>query len=98
MFLQRQLTVTGLVAALGVGCASPTAPLNVDATVRLTHSVETSCWTLVTTAGKVYEPVDLPAAFRVEGLAVHVGLSDAPGWATICYAGPLVHVDDIQTR
>jgi hypothetical protein len=49
-------------------------------------------------AGKVYEPVDLPAAFRVEGLAVHVGLSDAPGWATICYAGPLVHVDDIQTR
>ncbi len=98
MSSQRQCTFVVLVAALAFGCSSPTAPLNVDATVRLASTVEGACWSLVTTTNRVYEPVDLPSAFRIDGLAVHVVLRDAPGWATICYIGPLVHVESIQPR
>ncbi len=98
MFLQRQRTFSVLVATLAFGCSSPTAPLSVDATVRLASTVEGGCWSLVTATNTIYQPVDLPSSFRIDGLAVHAVLRDAPGWATICYVGPLVHVDRIRTR
>ncbi len=98
MFLQRRRTFSVLVATLALRCSSPTAPLSIDATVRFAPTVEGGCWSLVTATNTVYQPVDLPAAFRIDGLAVRVVLRDAPGWATICYVGPLVHVDRIRTR
>ena len=98
MLLKRQHTLSALVAILAFGCSSPFAPFGVDATVRLASTVEGPCWSLVTASSKAYTPVDLPAAFRTDGLAVHVKLRDAPGWVSICSVGPLVHVDDIRTR
>ena len=97
MSLPRQRALASLVAGFAFGCASPTAPIRIDATVRFTHSIEASCWTLVT-ANKVYEPLDLPSAFQVDDLAVHAVLSDAPDAISICSAGELVHVDNIATR
>ncbi len=92
-----QRSVSALIAIVAFGCTSPTASVGLDATVHFATSVESSCWSLVTPT-KVYEPVDLPAAFRGEGLKVHVVLSDATGWATICYAGQLVHVNSIAVQ
>ena len=98
MLLKREHTFSGLVAALAFACTSPTAPFGVDATVRLASTVEGPCWSLVTASNKAYQPVDLPAAFRTDGLAVRVELRDASGWISICSVGPLVHVENIRTR
>ena len=84
-----------LTAILALGCGSPTASLPLEATVHFATNVDGGCWSLVTTGNKAYEPVDLPSDFRVEGLKVRVVLSDAPGWATTCYVGQLVHVKSI---
>ena len=100
MLLPRQLTLPLLATTLAVGCNAQQALApgpGVDATVRFASTVEGGCWSITTTS-QVYQPVDLPAAFRVDGLAVHVVLRDAPGWASICMIGPLVHVDSIRTR
>src|SRR5437879_4838451 len=100
MFLPRLLTLPLFAATLAVGCNSQQAfapGRGVDATVRFASAVEGGCWSIATTS-QVYQPVDLPAAFRIDGLAVHVVLRDAPGWASICMIGPLVHVDSIRTR
>src|SRR3989442_15613459 len=97
MRLMGQPGVWSLMAIVPFGRASPTASVGLDATVHFATSVESSCWSLVPPT-RVYEPVDLPAAFRAEGLKVHVVLSDAPGWATICYVGQLVHVNSIAVQ
>jgi hypothetical protein len=100
MFLPRQLTPPLLTALLAVGCNSQQAFApgpGVDATVRFASTVEGGCWSVATTT-QVYEPVDLPTSFRIDGLAVHVVLRDAPDWGSICMIGPLVHVDSIRTR
>ena len=99
MHLYRRLTLALMVAALALACSSQqlvTPRLGLEATVRLAP-VEVGCWSLVTT-NHVYQPVDLPAAFRVDGLAVHVVLSAVPDGASICMIGPLVHVNSIQVR
>jgi len=98
MSLPRQRTFSALVAAFTIACTSPTATSSVDATVRFAATVEGGCWSLVTPTNKVYEPVDLPSAFRINGLAVRVALRDAPGWASTCMIGQLVHVESIQAR
>ena len=98
MLLKRQHALLALVAILGFACNSPFSPFGVDAAVRLASTVEGPCWSLVTASTKAYTPVDLPAAFRTDGLAVHVELRDAPEVISICSVGPLVHVDSIRTR
>ena len=96
-----------LVGALALGCSSdvldpapqlaPNQTLAVDATVRFLSTVEGGCWGLATQRG-LYEPVDLASGFRVDGRKVRVVLRDAPGWASICMIGSLVHVDSIRAR
>ena len=96
-----------LAAALALACSSdvldpapqlaPNQTLAVDATVRFLSTVEGGCWGLATQRG-LYEPVDLASGFRVDGRKVRVVLRDAPGWASICMIGSLVHVDSISTR
>jgi hypothetical protein len=81
-----------------LACTSPTKPLfGIDATVRFVP-LEGGCWSIVTSGHTVYEPIDLPSSFRVDGLAVRVVLRDAPDWGSICMIGPLVHVDAISVR
>ena len=84
MLLKRHYTLLVLVTIIAFACNSPTAPFEVDATVRIASSVEGPCWSIVTAPNKAYTPVDLPAAFRTDGLAVRVELRDAPGWISIC--------------
>ena len=86
-------------AAFALGCSSPSLPFyQIDATVRFVN-VEGGCWSLVTSPEhKAYQPVDLPASFRIDSLAVRVVLRDAPDMASICMIGPLVHVDAISAR
>ncbi len=95
MFLKCQRLFLALIAILSLACGSPTASMPLEATVHFATNVEGGCWSLITSANKSYEPVDLPSAFRVEGLKVRVVLSNAPGWATTCYVGELVHVKSI---
>jgi hypothetical protein len=108
MNLQRLCIFSAVGLALSLACASEhglspapsgigPGPLSIDATVRFEATVEGGCWGLATTRG-VYEPVGLPAAFRVDHQAVHVVIRDAPGWASNCMIGPLVHVDSIRAR
>jgi hypothetical protein len=97
MSLKCQSPFPALIGILALACGAPTASVDLDATVHFATNVEGGCWSLVTPT-KVYEPLDLPAAFRVEGLTVRVVLSEAPGWATTCYVGELVHVNSIRQR
>jgi len=91
MFTQhRGLSV--LVAALALACNSPTGPAQTDATV-----VNAGCWFLVTTDHTYYQPVDLPSAFQVDGLAVRVAMRDAPEWGSVCM-GHMVHVVEIRLQ
>ena len=99
MLLSRALTPTLLAATLALACSSErflTPLLGVDATVRFA-AIEGGCWSIVT-PHQVYQPVDLPATFRIDGLAVHVVLSEVPDWASLCMIGPLVHVNSIRVR
>jgi len=101
MLLQRQRELSVLLATLAFGCNSPSGlrpplPLSADATVRFV-SLEGGCWSLAT-ANAVYEPVNLPSTFRIDGLAVHVALRDAPDRVSICMMAPLVYVDSIRVR
>lgn len=92
------LSLSGLCA-----CDSPpattTAPASSnreDATVRFVD-VETGCWALDTAAGRV-QPIDLPEAFRKDGLAVSVELRDAPDMMSTCQVGALKHVEHIEEK
>ena len=106
MLLNRSYAIA-LVGAGVVACASDTvgpAPqlqpnqvLAIDATVKHLSTVEGGCWTLETQRGR-YEPVDLPAEFRVAGKPVRVVLRAADGWASFCMVGAIVHVDTISAR
>ena len=99
MLLLRRCTVPLLVATLVVACNADhllTPIQGVDATVRLAP-VEGGCWSIVT-PNQVFQPVDLPAAFRIDGLSVHVVMSEVPDGTSICMIGPLVHVTSIRVR
>ena len=69
-----------------------------DSTVRLTavvtySNIEGGCWTLNSGANR-YEPVNLPDAYRVDGLTVEVVLRRA-AYATTCMMGLPVTVEHI---
>jgi hypothetical protein len=64
------------------------------ATVRFVD-LEGGCWILETPSGP-YEPMGLPDAFRIDGLAVYAVLRRAPDAASICQMAPLVTLDSIR--
>jgi hypothetical protein len=91
------LLVTAGLHACGASAPSADAPVKTEpATVRFIQ-VETGCWVLETAAGRV-QPVDLPEAFRQDGLAVEVVLRDAPAMMSACQVGPLKTVEHIAKR
>lgn len=65
--------------------------LSIRATVTFV-SIEGGCWTLVTTTGKRYEPVNLPAGYQEDGLEVRVTLRARTDMASICMVGDLVEI------
>lgn len=91
-----------IVAAAMTACgAQPetdaaTARRGEPATVRFVN-VETGCWALELGTQRV-QPLDLPDAFKKDGLAVMVELRDAPDMMSVCQVGPLKHVEHIEKR
>src|SRR5690242_1548814 len=102
----RPLAV-GIILGAAVGCSTdkiatwaapgvpPTGLVTIMGTTRLAP-VEVGCWTLVTPQRR-YEPVNLPTAFRIDGLMVRAVVHPVSG-ASLCMVGDLVAVDTIQTR
>ena len=89
--------------ACGRDEAAPSGPplaynqvLATDATVRFVN-LEGGCWALETASGR-YEPIGLPAEFRIDALAVYVVARGAPEAVSICQMAPLVTLDSIRTR
>lgn len=104
--LTRAATMTALAAVLfacdgGSTDPSRTPPLapgevlTANATIHFL-ALEGGCWVVETSAGQRYEPVNLDAGFRTDGLQVQVVLRDAPNMASLCQVGPLVTVESIQ--
>jgi hypothetical protein len=96
--------VAGLLPACSSSAQSPTGQtpplaagqvLTTDATIRFIN-LEGGCWAIETAPGERYEPVNLAAGFRTDGLQVHVVLRDAPDMAGICMIGPFVSIDRIS--
>ena len=95
---------TVLIVASALSCADAAtgpgpflnSPLATNATVRFVD-IEGGCWSLDTPQGH-YSPIDLPAEFSVDGLAVRVSLRAAPDMVSICMMGPLVRIDNISAR
>ncbi|MDH3495559.1 MAG: hypothetical protein OER21_02235 [Gemmatimonadota bacterium] len=68
----------------------------VTATVRFVD-VEGGCWALDTDSVR-YEPLGLPAEFRVDGSAVQAVIESATDVGTICMVGRLVRILAIAPR
>ena len=98
----KKLGLLALPVAALCGCSAPSSETTAktsnreDATVRFVE-VETGCWALDTAAGRI-QPLDLPEAFRKDGLAVSVELRDAPDMMSSCQVGPLKHVEHIEEK
>ena len=97
-----------LMAAVAFACSKPLGPLqswrggpaldvnqvvSTDATVRLVE-IEGGCWALQTPNGD-YEAADLPDAYRVNGLRVHVVMRGARV-GSYCMIAPVVSLDSIR--
>jgi len=96
---------TVLLVGSTLNCTDTTGPggdpnfrglMATPATVRFIN-IEGGCWELDTPRGD-YEPIGLPAEFRVDGLAVNVTLRAAPDMGSICMIGPLARIDAISAR
>lgn len=97
--LSTVLIVASALSCAGAGTGPGTflnSPLGTNATVRFVD-IEGGCWSLDTPHGH-YEPINLPAEFRVDGLAVRVSLRAAPDRVSICMMGQLVRIDAISAR
>ena len=68
----------------------------VDATVRLV-GVEGGCWVL-DVGDQNYQPTNLPADYRVDGLRVRVRFRELRDAASFCMVGPIVSIENISKR
>ena len=76
---------------------TPPGSFQVDGTVRFIP-VEGGCWALRVNDAVQYEPLGLPAAFRVDGLEVRALLKLRDDLASICMVGRIAEVLDIERR
>lgn len=64
-------------------------------TVRF-FTFEGGCWLIVTDARTAYEPTNLPGAFKVDGLRVHIAARPSRFDGSFCMAGTLIDLDSIR--
>ncbi len=76
---------------------TPPGSFRVDGTVHFIP-VEGGCWALRVNDAVQYEPLGLPAAFRVDGLQVRALLKLRDDLASICMVGRIAEVLDIERR
>ena len=72
----------------------PTAGVN--ATVEFV-SIEGGCWALKV-GNELNQPLNLPAEFRQDGLAVRVVMQPVDNAASVCMIGPIVRIVSISRR
>ncbi len=77
--------------------ALPPGVFVVDGTVRFLP-VEGGCWSIEGTNGRRYEPINLPAEFRHDGLPVRAMLKARPDLASVCMVGESVEILEIRHR
>ena len=79
------------------GPVNPLPPMTaVNATVEFLQ-LEGGCWALK--VGNDYQqPLNLPAEFKQDGLAVRVLVEPAENAASICMIGPIVRIVSISRR
>jgi hypothetical protein len=106
MAMTRRWSVPALILAAFVaagfgGCPDSTDPAGsgagVDGVIHYAP-IEGGCWTLTVPPSHVYQPIDLPAAFQHDGMAVRVAFKERPDMGSICMVGPLVQILSISAR
>ncbi len=70
-------------------------PSTTEATVRFV-GIEGGCWLLDADNGSRYEPIGLPAEYRVDGRRVRVTVKPRSGAASTCMVGDLVDIVSIS--
>ena len=75
----------------------PVPPIaGVNATVEFLQ-IEGGCWALKI-GNELNQPLNLPAEFRQDGLAVRVVLQPAENVGSVCMIGPIVRIVSISRR
>jgi len=86
--------VTGLLACNGDAKAPLGPAVGVLATVRFIN-IEGGCWALQA-SNISYQPLNLPAQFKQNGLQVRVEFTRRDDYASICMIGPIIQISSIQ--
>ena len=84
-----------VIAVTGCGMTITTPELDAEGIVRF-FAVEGGCWG-IESEGEVYEPIDLPAAVRIDGLVVLFEAEILEDRASTCQIGPIVDLLRITT-
>lgn len=84
-----------LVICFAAGCGITTPDIDAEGTVRFVD-VEGGCWG-IETDGEMFEPIDLPAAMRIDGLDVVYAALELADRASICQIGPVIDLLRIRT-
>jgi hypothetical protein len=74
----------------GTSCGITTPEIDAVGTVRFV-GLEGGCW-VIETAQEVYEPLNLPAEMRTDGLAVEFEAVERDDVASICMVGTLIEL------
>lgn len=73
------------------------AETTLDASVTYVE-IEGGAWVLRDGTGQLYEPTNLPADYRVEGLAVRAEVDVLEDYASALQVGPIVRIRRIAPR
>jgi hypothetical protein len=96
--MKRMVSMTALVLVFALGGCDVTdvgeAAFSGSGVVTFV-AVEGGCWT-IDAGAEQYEPINLAAAFRVDGLVVTFEADDRPDLASICQVGRLVEIRSID--
>jgi len=98
----RSLIYPLVIASAAIGCSgTPTQPFDasragVNASVRFVD-LEGGCWTIAV-HDTHYEPLNLPAAFKRDGLPVRVAFRQRDDYGSVCQVGQIVEILSIQPR
>lgn len=85
----RRAVISALFVAV-TGCGVTTPDVSEIGTVELVD-IAGGCWT-IEAAGTIYEPTNLPAALRHDGLAVEFVAVNRDDLASICQIGRIIEL------
>lgn len=83
-----------LLWAAVAGCDTLGPDLSTDAEIRFSD-IEGGCW-MVDTSERSYEPINLPEAFKVDGLAVRIEAELVSDRGSFCTGPPYLDIKRIE--